>query len=106
MQTNRLRVKGSQLTVRSGFSSLLIIVAVVVIGVFAVLVFGVLDLAKIKTPEVPKPSISVGKDAQVEKLSTLGTSDEVSDIEKYLNETNLDTLDTELSDVDRDAESL
>lgn len=41
-------------------------------------------------------------DANLEKLSTQGTSDSVTDIEKDVDDTNLTGLDTELNSVDQE----
>lgn len=106
MQIRQLTVRfrylsksSSQSKVLKGFSTLWIIVAVAIVGTAAVLAFGVLDVAKIKKPDVGRLPET---DQQLQQLSTFSTSDEVVDIEKDLNATDLDAIDNELSEVDRD----
>ncbi len=105
MQNKQVTVDSSQFTVRMGFSTLWIIVAVAIVGVVAVLAFGVLDFYKIKKPDVGQKT-QVEEDQQVQDLNTLSTSDEVDVIEKDLDLTNLDALDAEIGDVEKDLMSL
>lgn len=55
--------------------------------------------------QLPAPEQKV-VDVQVEKLQQLSTSDEVATIEKELQDTNLDQIDTELGEVDESLQSL
>lgn len=51
-----------------------------------------------------KPIIPISTptpDAQVQQLKTLSTSDEISEIEKDVNNTNLDQIDSELKDIEQ-----
>lgn len=82
-----------------GFSTLWIIVAVAIMGIAALVAFGVLDVAKIKKPE---EGIVSEVDRQIQQLETMSTSDEIADIERDLSATDLDAIDDELSQVDRD----
>ena len=91
--------------IRSGFSTLLIIAAVAVVGVAAVLAFGVLDLVKIKKPELPQKTL-VEVDEQVKDLNILSISDELPDIEKDLSATNLEDLDNEIDQVEKDLDEI
>lgn len=102
--SNRSRfLTKSKYQISRGFSTLLIIVAVAIVGAAAVVAFGVLDVAKIKKP----PVVTVtGSDEQLESLQTFSTSDEVIDIERDLGATDLDAVDNELDQVDRDLGSL
>lgn len=93
-------MQSRQSTVKRGFSTLWIIVAVAIVGVVAVLAFGVLDFYKIKKPDIGQKT-QVEEDQQVQNLNTLSTSDEVDVIEKDLDLTNLDALDAEIGDVAR-----
>lgn len=77
-----------------GFSTLLAIIAVAVIGLAAVLAFGVFQ----------EPAVV--EDQKLKELETVSTSDELPDIERDINETNLETLDVELSEVDKEAKGL
>lgn len=86
-----------------GFSTLLIIIVVAVMGIAAVLAFGVFDAGKLKRT-VQEPS--VGQDQQLKELETVSTSDEVPDIERDINETNLETIDVELSEIEKEANGL
>lgn len=85
---------------RRGFLTLWLILLVIAIGVAALIAFGILDVGKIKK-SIPGQSPTMVEDQQVQDLQNQSTSDEVSDIEKDLNTTNLDTLDQELPDVDK-----
>ena len=101
-QSEQLIVNSIRLTVRSGFSTLLIIVFVAIVGVMAVLAFSFLDVSK-KTEVTTGPA---EMDQQIKQLQTLSTSDEVPDIEKDLSSTNIDSLDSDLTDVDKDLGNL
>lgn len=90
-QTNIKNIRGR------GFSSLWIIIIVALIGLAAVVAFGVLDVAKIKKPSIQTSDV----DQKVQELNTLSTSDEIDAIEKDINSTDLDNLDEGIGDVDR-----
>lgn len=80
-----------------GIVGMLILFAVVAgVWIFGLSSFGVLDLFQLKG--VPQTVIAV--DAQVKELQTQSTSDEISQIEKDLNGTNLDAIDSEMDDVE------
>lgn len=102
MQNSKLSVDSSRFTVRNGFSApiIIIMVALVAVVVLALLVF---DVGKLKTP-ILQPRVT--DDRILEELKTVGTSDEVQDIEKDLVDTDLETIDAEISEVDRDVQSL
>ena len=103
MQSKQLTVNSSQSTVRKGFSTVFVIALVAVIGVVAVLAFGVFDVSKIKkTGEMPEQQV----DQQIKDLDNLSPSDELPDIEKDLNATNLEEVDSELDQIDKDLGSL
>lgn len=85
---------------KKGFSTLLIILGAAVVFIAAVLAFGVMSGKK----ETEKPKVA--EDKQVEALKTLSTSDEVPDIEKDLNDTDLETLDVELLEIEKEVSGL
>lgn len=100
MQT---RTKVSQVSqVSKGFSTLWILIAVAVVGVVAIIAFGILDVAKLKKPA----QYVLPEDKQVQQLQTLGQSDEISVIEQDIDNTNLDNLDAEMGEVEQDLQSL
>lgn len=103
MRTNGFMVYGSWFIVKRGFSTLWIIMAVAVIFVVAILAFGVFDVGKLKT-QVLQPKVT--EDQILTQLKAVGTSDEVPDIEKDLLNTDLETLDAEIGEIDRDLQSL
>lgn len=86
-------------TRKSGLLNLIILISVAVVGA-ALLVFGVLDLGDFKK------NSGISQDEQVRRLETLGESDEVDDIEVYLNDTDVENVDSELSEVDESLQSL
>lgn len=102
MRSKKLETGNLKLETRKGFSTLLIIVAVAVVGVVAILAFGVFDVGKLKT-QVLQPKVT--EDQTLTQLEAVGTSDEVPDIEKDLLNTDLETIDAEISDVDRELQS-
>jgi len=71
---------------RRGFLVLWLILLVVVVGVAAL---------------APGESTAIVKDQQLENLQKVSTSDEVVDIEMDLDNTDLNNLDQELSEVDQ-----
>src|SRR3989338_678158 len=94
---------GREQTVRSkrrGFLVLWLILLVVVVGVAALVAVGILDLGRIKN-SAPGESTAIVKDQQLENLQKVSTSDEVVDIEMDLDNTDLNNLDQELSEVDQ-----
>lgn len=93
----------NKFSIFKGFSTLLIIVAVAVVGMAAVLAIGVFDVGQLKT-KVLQPKVA--EDKILMQLKAVGTSDEVPDIESDLLNTDLETIDAEISDVDRDLQSL
>lgn len=96
-QNKQLTVHSSQLTVR-GFSTIWLIMAVAVIGVIAVVAIGKVG----KVPSVPQVTI----DRQIGELQKLSSSDEIGDIDEDLNKTNLENLDAELGEVDKELQGL
>lgn len=90
-----------QLTTKQGFSTLLIIVAVAIIGAMAVLAFGVLDVWQIKKAQVPSAKIS-DVDQVIKDLDNLSSSDELPDIERDLTATDLENLDSEMDQIEKD----
>lgn len=91
--------------IRRGFSNLVLILIVAGVGVIIALVLGLVDLANFgKQVRLTGPAIKEEIDSQVESLRAVGTSDKVGDIEKDLTETNLETTDSELTEVDRELE--
>ena len=103
--SKNLRVNILQLTDRRGFSTLIIILIVAVIGVVALLAFGVLDLGNINRSK-PAEVSQVNEDPMLGELKVLGASDQISVIEKDLNNTKLNIVDQELPQIDKDASSL
>ncbi|KKR57942.1 MAG: hypothetical protein UU05_C0018G0009 [Candidatus Curtissbacteria bacterium GW2011_GWA1_40_47] len=85
---------------RRGFLVLWLILLVVVVGVAALVAVGILDLGRIKN-SAPGESTAIVKDQQLENLQKVSTSDEVVDIEMDLDNTDLNNLDQELSEVDQ-----
>lgn len=84
---------------RKGKNILAYLVAFIVIVIILVLVFG-------KGREKPAPTAAPVVDLQVEKLQTQSPSDDVAAIEKDLTNTNLDQIDTELKEVEKNSQSL
>jgi len=91
-----------QLRARRGFSTLFVIVAVAVVFVLALLAFGVFDFAKLKKTVPTTTEV----DEKLNELSAVSTSDEVPDIEKDLNDTNLEMIDAELGEVEKELTGL
>ena len=77
-----------------------IVVAAIVIFVGALFALGVFEKNKFDK------SGGEVRDEQVERLKTIGTSDEVDDIESYLDETDIESLDQELDAIDRELKGL
>lgn len=94
-------------TTKNGFSSLFVILVVILMAVaIGLVLWQTLGLSSIKT-SIPFPG---GKsptivDNQVKQLNTLSGTDEIADVEKDLNETTLDQIDEELSQVDESLSS-
>ena len=86
---------------RKGFLTLWLILAMATVAVIAIIAFGVLDLGKLKQSLPGYSPVPVIKDSQVESLQKLSSSDEIVDVEKDLNDTNLNNLDEELPQVDQ-----
>ena len=101
----QLTVDSLQLTVRKGFSALIIILIVAIVGIGAVAAFGVLNVGDIKK-STPTQINQTVDDQQVRDLQILGSSDKVSDIEKDLNDTKLNEIDQELPQIENDASTL
>ncbi|OGD92403.1 hypothetical protein A2697_00245 [Candidatus Curtissbacteria bacterium RIFCSPHIGHO2_01_FULL_41_44] len=88
-----------QLTVERGFSGLMLIIIVAVIGVVAFFAFGILNIGKqgIPVPQIP----DVIEDQQVKNLQKQSSSDELPFIEKDLESTNLEDLDQGIDEVSK-----
>ena len=84
-------------------SSLILVVLLVALVVFFVILLKVFNIDRSSTPEEEK---TVTYDQQVKDLATLGNSDEISDIEDDLNNTNIDQIDQELPQVDKEASTI
>lgn len=78
-----------------GLLNILIILLVAAIGIFAVVMYSRKNVGK----TTPTPAAQI-LDGQVQKLNTLGSSDEIPLIEDELNSTDLDDLDQGIADVD------
>ena len=88
---------------RKGVLGIGLIAAIAVIALVAIIFFGILDLGKFgNLPEVP----SIVPDRQVQELENLSDSDDVNVIEQELNDTNIDQLDKESSDLDKAIDQL
>lgn len=87
-----------------GFSSLFIILVVVIVGLAAIAAFAIFNSGKLGQPVTQTPAAV--RDEQVKSLQTLSGSDEVVDIDKDLSSTNVDVLDTGLDQVNNDLNSL
>lgn len=79
-----------------GFSTLWIVIGIAVAGVVLLLV--VASGGKLKAPAPAAQQT----DTQVESLKTLSTSDEVTTIEAEAQSTDLENLDSEISDIESD----
>jgi len=86
---------------RKGFLTLWLILVMAIVAVIAIVVFGVLDLGKLKESLPGYSPAPVVQDSQVKSLQKLSSSDEIVDVEKDLNDTNLNNLDQELPQVDQ-----
>ncbi len=73
------------------------------VGVIVVIVIVVVFLTKVGRQPAPLPQ---PVDQQVQQLQTQSTSDDLSALETDLQNTNLDQLDQELTDIERDLGSL
>jgi uncharacterized protein (UPF0333 family) len=80
---------------------ILLVLAVVAIALIVLFVFSQYGPTKTATTEVLSP-----QDAIVEKLENVGTSDEVSAIEKDVNNTDLTNIDQGTDQVSTDVNSL
>lgn len=63
---------------------------IIVLGFFAILISS------------NKLTSSTKYESDIKKIETVSNSDELSDIEKDLNETNLDTIDVELAQIENE----
>ena len=88
-----------------GFMGALIIIAVAVVGLAALVAFGILDVGKLKKTSTPATTSEV-PDMQINQLNTLSTSDNVADIQKDLDSTNFASVDQEMPQVSQQAEGL
>jgi flagellar basal body-associated protein FliL len=82
---------------KNGSITVLLILGVLIIGAIAFVVFSSHSGKNIN----PLEDGQSAKDAQVEKLEEVGVSDEVDDIEGYLDDTDIDSIDKDLSEVDK-----
>ena len=93
---------------RGNTTLIVVVIALLILGlvtVFAVTGFGVgQNLFNKSGGEVVGPAVST--DAQVDKLNSQSTSDEIGAIERDINETDLDSLDSDLNDISDDFDSL
>lgn len=84
---------------RDATFNMLVVLAVAVIGLVAIIFFGILGQDKFQRQSLlPSPGAEV--DQQVQDLGELSFSDEIGDIEKDLNNTNIESLDQGISEVD------
>lgn len=74
---------------------ILLVVLVAAAALFAYVYFGKTGLNN--------PIATITGDSQVNQLKTLGTSDEVSSIETDLNKTNLEKINQELPQIDKES---
>lgn len=84
---------------KRGFTPILIILVIAIVIAVLVLVFKYMG----KSGFEGSPTQTVNADFQVDELKTLGVSDEVSAIETDLDKTNLEKINQELPQVDREA---
>ena len=87
-----------------GFFNLWLIIIVAAIGVAAILAYGIFNFAKIKKA-VPGAS-PAAVDQEVSKLESLSSSDEIEVIEEDLKTTDIDNLDQELVEVEKEIPEL
>lgn len=88
---------------KHGFSTLILVVIVAVIGIIAIYVYGV------KTGQTDKvPVYLPGKeqDQQVEDLGQVSNSDEIEVVENELNSTNFESLDEGMNEADKELADL
>jgi len=97
-------MKQTNLKSKKGVLGIGLIAAIAIVVLVAIVFFGILDLGKFKKGQ-PSPS-AVVEDQQVQDLQTLSSSDEIGDIEEDLENTNLENLDQDLSQVDQALEGL
>lgn len=84
---------------KCGFAPLIVILVIAIIIALVVLAFSYFG----KTKYGQSLTQTVNSDSQVEELRTLGVSDEVSVIETDLDKTNLEKINQELPQVDKEA---
>lgn len=87
-----------------GFAVALTILILAVAAIAFVIVFGSLSIRNIKLPEYEFGRGA--KDAQINNLNNLSSSDELGAIEKDVEETNLENLDQEIKEVENEASGL
>ena len=94
----------SNFKVLKGFSIILILIIVAVLGFAALVVFGPQRIGNFSIPDygISEPTA----DSQIKKLNNLSGSDEISAIEKDVDKTFLENLDQGLERLDGDIEQL
>lgn len=97
-------MKQSKLPMSGGFGSLaiMLLAAVAVIGLIAIFVFSPTGSSvKRKTGQE-----ITAEDHRLQQLTTLSSSDEIGDIETELNTTNLDSIDEEMPQIEKETSTL
>ena len=82
---------------KRGFAPIVILLFVAVVGVIALVWF---SQSKTNTAEQLTQQVSTTTDEVLDSLQIIGVSDEVSDIEEDLSNTDLENLDKEMLEVD------
>lgn len=84
---------------KRGFTALFLILSVVVIAFLAILAYALFSYGSLrKQSDYQLPTVE--EDQQLLQLKKQGSSDEIWEIEKDINATELDNLDFELSEVE------
>jgi len=99
-------MKPSNLKIYNGFLTLWIVLLVIVIGVAALFAFGIFDMGRFKKGPSTSQTPQTVEDQQTQNLEKLSSLDQIVDIQKDLDTTDIDNLDLELPDVDKAASEL
>ena len=89
-------------SLKAGFSGIFMVVIFALLGVAIVLASGVVDLDKVSLPF----SDDVAENTSVEVSTLVPESDTVDDIDSYLDETDVDDLDSEINSIEEEIGNL
>jgi len=102
---NQMSNRKNNVSENKGNITLVIILIVAIVVAAIVIVWSLKGSGRIKQEQLPAP-VSVPVDEQVKNLQKMSTSDDIGAIEADLNSTNLDNLDSEISEIDNSSGDL